>query len=293
MQSEKTKIFIEKARTKHSDRYTYERVEYVTAKVKVIISCKEHGHFSQTPSDHLNGYGCMECGGKMRLTTSSFSKKAKEKHGDRYDYTMVDYVGNKTKVKIICKEHGVFEQTPTHHLSGKGCRDCYIKSIALSKDLFIEKASESHGGMYDYSLVEYSNNREKVKILCGEHGAFEQKPRDHLQGKGCPKCVFDKGRHAYVYIMKSSQMMKIGVSVDPKKRHAQQKKSQPFNSSIIYKKKINTFTDALSIEKSAHKKLSQFNANLTGFDGATEWFNVSAEKAIYSIENSFKELIEC
>ena len=73
MQSEKTKIFIEKARAKHGDCYTYERVEYVTAKAKVIISCKEHGEFSQTPSDHLSGYGCMECGGKMRRTTSSFS----------------------------------------------------------------------------------------------------------------------------------------------------------------------------------------------------------------------------
>lgn len=292
MQSEKTKIFIEKARTKHGDRYTYERVEYVTAKVKVTISCKEHGCFSQTPSDHLNGYGCMECGGRMRLTTSSFSKKAKEKHGDRYDYALVDYVQNKTKVKIICKEHGVFEQTPTHHLSGKGCPDCWGNRRRLALDRFIERSIESHKDKYDYSLVEYANNSTKVTILCETHGAFQQTPRCHMEGKGCPRCAFDRGQPAYVYIMKSKDRVKIGVSVDPKKRHAQQKKSQPFNSSIIYKKKTNTFTDALSIEKSAHEKLSPFNANLTGFDGATEWFNVSAEKAIYSVENSFKELIE-
>lgn len=293
MQSEKTKIFIEKARTKHGDRYNYERVEYVNAKTKIIISCKEHGEFSQTPSDHLSGCGCMECGGRMKPTTPLFLKKAKERHGDRYDYSLVDYVRNKTKVKIVCKEHGVFEQTPTHHLSGKGCPGCWGNRRRLSLDRFIERSIENHKDKYDYSLVEYTNNSTKVTILCKTHGAFQQKPRCHMEGKGCPRCAFDRGQPAYVYIMKSKDIVKIGVSVDPKKRHAQQKKSQPFNSSIIYKKKTNTFTDALSIEKSAHEKLSPFNANLTGFDGSTEWFNVSAEKAIYSVENSFKELIKC
>lgn len=290
MQSEKTKIFIEKARTKHGDLYTYERVEYVTAKVKVIISCKEHGCFSQTPSDHLNGYGCMECGGRMRMTTSSFSKKAKEKHGDRYDYTMVDYVRNKTKVKIICREHGVFEQTPTHHLSGKGCPDCWGNRRRLGLDRFIEKSIENHKDKYDYSLVEYSNNSTKVTILCEDHGAFQQKPRCHMEGKGCPRCAFDRGQPAYVYIMKSKDMVKVGVSIDPRKRHTQQMKSQPFESSIIYKKKTNAFTEALSIEQLTHEKLRSFNANLSGFDGATEWFYVSAGDAIAIIDESYMEL---
>jgi hypothetical protein len=111
-----------------------------------------------------------------------------EKHGDVYDYSLVNYINNIKKVKIICKLHGVFEQTPHHHKRGGGCKRCTMGAPALSNDDFIEKSIEKHGNVYDYSLVNYINNRTKVEIICKKHGIFEQKAETHLNGSGCRKC---------------------------------------------------------------------------------------------------------
>jgi hypothetical protein len=128
-----------------------------------------------------------------KLTTEEFIAKAKAVHGDRYDYSKVEYVDNKTKVCIICKEHGEFEQSPKKHLAGQGCIKCHRKSMAkrysLGKEEFIEKANAVHNGFYDYSEVEYVNGHTKVKIICPIHGIFEQDPASHLQGHGCSFCA--------------------------------------------------------------------------------------------------------
>lgn len=131
-----------------------------------------------------------------KLTTEEFVAKAKAVHGDRYDYSKVVYVGNKAKVRIICREHGEFEQSPQKHLAGQGCIKCHRKSMAqrysLGKRNFIEKANAVHFGLYDYSKVEYVNGHTKVKIICPIHGVFEQDPASHLRGHGCPKCAAKK-----------------------------------------------------------------------------------------------------
>lgn len=128
-----------------------------------------------------------------KLTTEEFIAKAKAVHGDRYDYSKVEYVGSKTKVCIICKEHGEFLQTPQKHLVGQGCIKCHRKAMAkrysLGKDKFIEKANAVHNGFYDYSEVEYINSQSYVKIICPLHGPFMQIPSSHLKGHGCPFCA--------------------------------------------------------------------------------------------------------
>ena len=131
-----------------------------------------------------------------KLTTEEFIAKAKAVHGDRYDYSKVEYVDNQTKVCIICKEHGEFEQSPKKHLAGHGCIKCHRKNIAkrysLGKDKFIEKANAVHNGFYDYSEVEYVNSQTYVKIACPIHGPFMQIPSSHLRGHGCPHCGINK-----------------------------------------------------------------------------------------------------
>lgn len=128
-----------------------------------------------------------------KLTTEEFIKRAQEVHGDRYDYSMVEYVNNQTKVCIICREHGEFWQSPQKHLVGQGCEKCFRESLkkrfALGKERFIEKANAIHRGFYDYSEVEYVNGHTKAKIICPIHGVFEQDPASHLQGHGCPFCA--------------------------------------------------------------------------------------------------------
>ena len=123
-QTSTTEEFIAKAAAVHGDCYDYSQVEYVGDKTDVTIICSEHGPFPQTPSKHLQVHGCGFCAGNMPLTTETFIEKAVAVHGDRYDYSEVEYVGNKEDLTIICREHGPFDQRSDHHLSGSGCWDC-------------------------------------------------------------------------------------------------------------------------------------------------------------------------
>ena len=128
-----------------------------------------------------------------KLTKEEFIKRVQKVHGDRYDYSKVEYVDTKTKVCIICKEHGEFEQSPQKHIAGQGCIKCHRASLAkrysLGKEKFIEKATALHNGFYDYNAVEYINSHTHVQIICPIHGTFLQDPASHLQGHGCPFCA--------------------------------------------------------------------------------------------------------
>jgi very-short-patch-repair endonuclease len=104
-----------------------------------------------------------------------------------YDYSMVEYINNKTKVKIICPIHDEFLKRPNDHLNGVGCSKCSKKY--MDTKYFIEKSDEIHKGFYDYSMVEYINNKTKVKIICPIHDEFSQLPGDHMKKHGCPDCV--------------------------------------------------------------------------------------------------------
>lgn len=196
---EKTKEFIRKGLRKFGDRFDYSKTEYVRAKDKVIITClnEDHGDFKITP-DHFLRRGCPSCrwekANRARsLDNETFIKKAREIHGDKYNYDEVNYVNSTTNVVIICPIHGKFEQLPTNHLSGKGCLKCGIiqrSNIRRSNNQrFIESAKLIHGDKYNYDEVNYVNNNTKVIIICPIHGKFEQVPSSHLMGKGCPKCA--------------------------------------------------------------------------------------------------------
>ena len=194
--------FIKRANEKHEGKYDYSNVKYEGAHTKVCIVCPKHGHgeFWQTPNSHIRGCGCPKCKGEAigdskRSSKKEFIKKAHEKHGDKYDYTKVKYVNDRTKVCIICTDHGEFKQIPSSHLSGCGCPKCgqiaSNDSKRLSKELFIQKANKKHHGKYDYFKVDYKDSKTKVCIVCPEdgHGEFWQTPANHLYGEGCPKCA--------------------------------------------------------------------------------------------------------
>jgi very-short-patch-repair endonuclease len=192
-----TELFIERAISVHGYTFDYSNVKYKSNKDKVKIICKIHGEFEQTSYLHLKGHGCKKCsflslGKEKAYTTDFFLKKAKEKHGDKYDYSKVEYYGTYNKVEIICKKHGSFFQTPNSHLTGRGCNDCGydLTSAKLTRSTsdFIERAVLKHGYIYDYSLIVYSGRDAKVKIICKKHGVFESTAGVHLQGSGCHKC---------------------------------------------------------------------------------------------------------
>ena len=142
--------------------------------------------------------------------TLKFILKAQKVHDNLYDYSKVQYINAKTKVCIICSEHGEFWQLPSNHLQGKGCPKCKYNKLkkrqSTSTNEFILKAINVHGNKYDYSKVEYVNNKTKVCIICPEHGEFYQTPYHHLNRKQCcPKC---KGLYLTTeeYISKAKQI---------------------------------------------------------------------------------------
>lgn len=122
-----------------------------------------------------------------KLTTEDFIERAKAIHGDKYDYSKVEYKRVDKKVVIICREHGKFEQNPHEHLKGQGCSKCSGNAKKTTKD-FIEKARSIHGDKYDYTKTVYKTSKKDVVIICPIHGEFPQTPNRHLAGNGCPEC---------------------------------------------------------------------------------------------------------
>lgn len=126
-----------------------------------------------------------------------FIKRAKEIHGNKYDYSKFNYIDYKTPSIIICKKHGEFKQSPNKHLSKRrGCHACSIEENALKRlkttEKFISDAILIHGDKYDYSKTQYKSAHDKVTIICKKHGEFEQTANDHLSGHGCSKCQESK-----------------------------------------------------------------------------------------------------
>lgn len=186
--------FYKKCLEVHLDKYDYSLVEYRNTSSKIKIICRKHGEFLQRASAHLDGQGCMGCRLDNRRTgLELFLERCIKIHGDLYDYSLIkEYNNCKSKVKVICKEHDVFEIAPEYHTNrGQGCPEC--KKMGLSK--FINSSNEKHNNKYDYSLIkEYINNKEKVEIICKEHGSFKQRITDHLSGIGCPECAQERFR---------------------------------------------------------------------------------------------------
>lgn len=132
-----------------------------------------------------------------RLTTEEFIIKSKNKHGNKYDYSNVEYINANTKICVICPKHGKFWVRPANHMRGDICKKCHYENYKQADrqnvTYFISKAKKIHGDKYCYSKVNYQTARKKVCIICPEHGEFLQTPDNHTHGKGCPSCNVSQG----------------------------------------------------------------------------------------------------
>lgn len=185
---------IDRIKNIHGDKYGgVDDINYINIGTKIKLICPIHKDFYITPKSIFNGCGCRKCSqianaNKTKYDIDTFIKKAREIHGDKYDYSQSTYVNGITKLKIVCPIHGVFEQTPSKHLSGQGCPKCGHNSFMTTETL-IEEARKIHDGKYDYSKTEYIDYNTKICIICPEHGEFWQYPYQHIDRKnGCPKC---------------------------------------------------------------------------------------------------------
>lgn len=196
-----TEEFINKARSIHGENLDYSIAEYVDKNKKLTIICPIHGKFEQSPISHYKGTGCPICAREAKyekrkqLATQKFLTEASKEHNNKYDYSKVIYKEAKEVVIIICPKHGEFKQRPFAHTKGQGCPDCGDEQRSLKRESkktgikeFTRRAIEVHGDTYDYSNTVYTSAKLDLSILCPIHGEFEQKPNNHLNGSGCPKC---------------------------------------------------------------------------------------------------------
>lgn len=202
-----TEEFIKKAKEIHKDKFDYSKTNYKSAKEKVCITCKKHGDFWQLANSHLKGTGCPKCANELtsmryKFTTEEFIKRSIKIHGNKYDYSKVNYTNNHTSVTIICPEHGEFSQIPSSHLLGYGCRKCAIERVAnnrcLSTDVFIDKLKSviKNSDNYDFSKTIYRKAKHSVNIICKQHGEFSiiadsslRRKAEISEGHICPKCI--------------------------------------------------------------------------------------------------------
>jgi len=190
---------IERFKKLHGERYDYSKVVYKGQFKKVCIICETHGEFLKTPNEHFHqNQGCPICAKlkAIKNTTHSLEKvleKFRKIHGDRYDYSKVEYVHARTKVVITCRKHGDFKQRPNDHQRGMNCPECAKEENrerqSFGIDKVLSKFKKVHGNKYDYSKVVYVNRNKKVVIICKKHGEFLQGAGVHWIGSGCPKCA--------------------------------------------------------------------------------------------------------
>lgn len=225
--------FIQRATEAHNGEYDYSASLYDSKVDNVDVRCKVHGVFTITASDHMRGRGCQKCSLESRVANSTSNKdefvaRARALYGDKCDYSLVNYVTARVKVKIRCVEHDrIYEQTPDTHLrnvrgANIGCRTCANASMVSARSAgiggFLDKAEFSHPGKYEYKKVEYINARTHVVVTCKEHGDFRVTPWLLWLGTGCQMCQqakpggFATSKAGMLYVMTCGDVTKVGIT---------------------------------------------------------------------------------
>ena len=281
----------------HGSRYDYSKVEFSRANDKVEIICSEHGSFYQIPINHASGKGCIKCSNTYQYNTSEIIGKFITVHGDTYNYDLIDYKNSHEKIKIVCKEHGVFTQTSGSHLAGNGCSQC-AGNYQYDNDLIIEEFKKFHGDIYNYSEVSYSGIFQPVEIICKTHGLFSQVAKVHKSGSGCPDCAITIGHtknnyvdycnktdgRTHLYLIKckgnSELFYKVGIAKRGAKDRFNSKGKLPYDFEII-KQIYGTASLIWDLEKSVHGMMSdiRYKPELR-FNGDSECFSKAPKRII-------------
>lgn len=203
-----TDDFIKKAIVIHNNNYDYSLVKYKHSKECIKIICPIHGEFEQTPNLHLRGSSCPKCGGTSKSNKKEFIEKSNIKHNYLYYYSKTNYINSKTKVIIICKIHGEFNQQPDSHLSGNGCPTCsaskgelLINNFLISNNIFFKPqykfpyCKNIRVLPFDFYLPDYNicvefdgmQHYKSVKHFGGDKIFIEQQLKDKIKSDYCIK----------------------------------------------------------------------------------------------------------
>jgi hypothetical protein len=270
--------FINKAINLHGKIYDYSKVNYINSKTKICIICSIHGDFLQSPNQHLKPQGCPKCSGSIKLSINEFIDRSNHIHDNKYDYSKSIYINTDTKIEIICPIHGEFMQRPHEHLSKKGCPECG-GTLKKNTEIFVKEASFIHNNKYDYSKVNYTNNRKFINIICNIHGEFKQRPNSHLNGRGCQKCSMSNGERLVINYLNNNNI---------------EYKYQYSFSDLVYKKllKCDFYLPKENIIIEYHGRQHYESVEYFGGDSALEIIQLRDNvKEIYAINNNINYLI--
>ena len=147
--------FIELSNKVHNNKYNYDKSDYTSNYKEVSIHCEQHGYFKQKPKKHLKGQGCPDCAINKKLTKEIFIKRSIKMHGNKYNYEKVNYINNSTKVMIMCKKHGKFEQTPASHLNLRGCPTCTSSKGEIIIENYLKENNIKFKSQYSFQDLKY------------------------------------------------------------------------------------------------------------------------------------------
>jgi len=209
--------FIKRSRRTHGDRYDYSKVHQFKSlkKENVTIICSIHGEFEQNPYSHFTGSNCPNCvldNMSDNLTTpwSEVLKSFLEVHGDKYEYHSGNYVNSSSRIEIVCPEHGQFEQNVTSHKHGQGCpkcgRDRISSSLTTPWEEVLESFRKTHRDEYSYNPESYTLLESPMEMVCKKHGRFEQTPKNHRMGSGCPVCKSSRGEKEIEFLLREQEI---------------------------------------------------------------------------------------
>jgi hypothetical protein len=246
---------IEEFKNVHGDRYDYSKYDYKRNRIPSIIICSKHGEFLQDASSHLKGSGCPKCANNKRLTKDEFIKKSKNIHTIPYNYDLVEYENMHKKVKISCPKHGIFEQTPNSHTSGKGCPKC---SQSVGENL-VEKFLQRNN--INYIPQKKFNNCKHINMLVFDfylpdyNTCIEFNGIQHYE----PIAIF--GGLDALKINIERDLIKYNYCIDNKITLIIIKQDKKHINKIDVLKQIENITNILQIKECKIMKFIEFNRN--------------------------------
>ena len=190
---DKTKYAISEFVEVHKNFYDYSKFVYLKSTIPSTIICKIHGEFEQTHSTHRKGRGCYKCGRIKTIQSSKYNNKEvvkmiKNVHGDKYDYSKVNYVNATKKVIIIDKKYNTEHLISPNKIFTRQTK-CTIQNAVNPTEYFIKTAKSIHGDRYNYSKTKYVNGSSEISIICEIHDVFKTLPKAHFNKfGGCIKC---------------------------------------------------------------------------------------------------------
>lgn len=281
--------------SRHNIKFPNTPIKVIERKGRIIYFDTEFG-ICKRP---IGSFGRYNFRINSALNKTNFLKNQFIKsHGYKYDYTKVIYNGGTSKVKIICKKHGEFEQNTASHIFGRGCPKCGFEVSSTKRlsntEIFIDRSKKIHNNKYNYNKVNYVNNSTNVIITCNVHGDFKQLPNSHLLGRGCHKCGFDTIRNIHLdnpigwTLHKWKETAKVSKHFDSFKTYI----IECWNKKERFYKIGRTFTTIDNRFKSEHFMPYSFKIVKIYTDTADVTYNLETKLKKMNKNNKYKPMIK-